>query len=414
MKKILALAIMLVFTLTNEAYAANQFARIPANHWAYAAIDRLHLDGVIDSAWQGDATLTRYEAAQIVAVAMSKNSSSPELKKLTQEFAKELNALGVRIKQQEDQVSIVWEWLLQYRSIFTANDYIEPTRDDFILRTRLSMNKAINKNWDAHIMLQNIQNMASNNSENSDESKLSLLRAVAIGKYDRLQIQIGRFGYFDRDALIFNTELNGIQLDYTLGKLKTTAAYGTFEAIPRYNPYSAIIVKENPTVTTLGLALDWQATKRFALTAAWNKHKVAPGRINSGLGVNIYDALATYKVGDWKFSAMYVGTDKNAGWGDSRHGYGFRIGYGEFDFSKKGSYLLQANYFKIPTYAYYGSPYFVEDLGASFCGVQGINLVADYILEKNLRIRTAYTNATDLSSHAHRTTVYTIYAQFYF
>ena len=88
MKKILALAIMLVFTLTNEAYAANQFARIPANHWAYAAIDRLHLDGVIDSAWQGDATLTRYEAAQIVAVAMSKNSSSPELKKLTQEFAK--------------------------------------------------------------------------------------------------------------------------------------------------------------------------------------------------------------------------------------------------------------------------------------------------------------------------------------
>lgn len=384
MRKFLVLITMMVFALTSETHAANQFAEIPADHWAYASINRLHQAGVIDTVQHNNIPITRYEAAQIVAVAMSKNSSNPELKKLTKEFSKELNALGVRTKTQEDQMSIIWEWLLQYRSVLTANDYIEPTRDDFILRTRLSLNKAINKNWDAHIMLQNIQNMASNSSENSDENKVSLMRAVATGKYDRLQIQFGRFGYFDKDALIFNTEIDGIQLDYTLGKLKATAAYGTFEAIPRYNPYSAIIVKENPTVTTLGMALDWQATKRFALTGAWNKHQVAAGNIHAGLGINIYDALVTYKVGDWKLSAMYIGTDKDAGWGDVRHGYGFRIGYGEFDFSKKGSYLLQANYFKIPTYAYYGSPYFVEDLGSSFCGVQGINLVADYIVEKTL------------------------------
>lgn len=414
MKKLLVLVTMLVFGLANQAFTANQFSTIPDKHWAYAAINQLRADGVIANTETGDAPITRYEAAQVVATAMSKNIDSPELKKLTKEFAKELESLGVRIKQRENAAVIGWEYLLQYRSVMTANNYMEPTRDDFILRTRLAINKSINKNWEAHIMLQNIQNMGSNSSGTSDESKISLLRAAATGKYDRLQVQLGRFAYYDKDALIFNVELNGIQLDYTLGKLKATASYGTFDAIPRYNPYSAIIVKENPTVTTLGFALDWQATKRFALTGGWYRHKVAPGATHEGLRVNIYDALATYKVGDWKLSAMYLGADKDAGWGDGRNGYGFRIGYGEFDFNKKGSYLLQVNYFKMPTYAYYGSPYFVEDLGSSFCGAKGINLVADYIVEKNFRIRTAYTNATDLSKYAHRTVVYTIYAQFYF
>lgn len=414
MRKTFVLTALLIFALANVTYATNQFSSIPPNHWVYTAMEKLHADGIIENVQQQNLPLTRYEAAQIVARAMSKNLPNPELKKLTREFEKELKDLGLRIAEQKSKVDIGWEWLLQYRSLSNANEYISPTNDDFILRTRLSLNGTINKHWTSHVMLQNIQNMSSNSTGTSPESEVSLLRAAATGNYDRLQIQIGRFAYYDKDAMIFNIELDGIQLDYNIGKLKATASYGNFEAIPRYNPQTDIIVKENPGVTTMGLALDWQATRRFSLTGGLYNHKVAPGFVHEGMRVNVYDALAMYKVDDWKFSAMYIGADKDANWGDSRHGYAFRIAYGEFDFKKKGSYLLQANYFKFPTYAYYGSPYAVEDLGSSLCGAQGINLVFDYILEENFRIRTAYTDATDLSSKAHKTTVYTIYAQFYF
>lgn len=414
MKKSLVLATTLTFCLMNGALAANQFSSIPLDHWAYQSIHKLHQEGIIEDLNNADRSLTRYEAAQIVARAMTKNASTPELKKLITEFTPELNSLGVRIARQESKVDIGWEWLLQYRSVFNGSKYMEPTNDDFILRTRLSLNGRINNNWTSHIMLQNIQNMSSNSSGTSSESELSLLRAAATGQFDKLQVQVGRFAYFDKDAMIFNIEINGIQFDYTAGNLKTTVSYGTSTAIPRSNMQTDLSSKANPGITTAGLALDWQASKRFALSGGFYNHKIAPIGTYEGVRVNVYDLMSMYQVNDWKFSAMYLGANKDIGRGDDRHGYTFRIAYGGFDFRKKGSYLLQANYFKFPTYTYYGSPYAVEDLGASLCGAKGINIVADYIVEENFRIRTAYTNATDLSHKANRTTVYTIYAQFYF
>src|SRR5665213_2754301 len=56
--------------------AATPFADVPANHWAYAAIQSLAADGLIDGypdgAFKGDRALTRYEMAAIVARVIAK------------------------------------------------------------------------------------------------------------------------------------------------------------------------------------------------------------------------------------------------------------------------------------------------------------------------------------------------------
>lgn len=69
MKKYLLVA-LLVLALAVPASAAS-FADVPANHWAYDAINKLVAEGVVegypDGDYKGDRTITRYEAAEMMA-----------------------------------------------------------------------------------------------------------------------------------------------------------------------------------------------------------------------------------------------------------------------------------------------------------------------------------------------------------
>ena len=62
--------------------AANPFADLPADHWAYDAVAQLAADGIIegygDKDFQGSRNITRYEMAQMVARARAKNSSGKD------------------------------------------------------------------------------------------------------------------------------------------------------------------------------------------------------------------------------------------------------------------------------------------------------------------------------------------------
>ncbi|MBR0325472.1 MAG: S-layer homology domain-containing protein, partial [Selenomonadales bacterium] len=92
---------------------ANPFADVPADHWAYDAIDQLAADGVIegynDGTFAGDKAITRYEMAQIVARAMANTdvdaADKATIDKLAAEFSAELDSLGVRVDALEKKVS---------------------------------------------------------------------------------------------------------------------------------------------------------------------------------------------------------------------------------------------------------------------------------------------------------------------
>jgi hypothetical protein len=98
---------------------ATPLADVPANHWAYQAIQSLAADGLIDGypdgSFKGDRPLTRYEMAAVVARAIAKLEATgagsasktdlDKLQKLIDALKDELDALGVRVTSLEDAVA---------------------------------------------------------------------------------------------------------------------------------------------------------------------------------------------------------------------------------------------------------------------------------------------------------------------
>jgi S-layer homology domain len=98
---------------------ATPLADVPANHWAYQAIQTLAADGLIDGypdgSFKGDRPLTRYEMAAIVARVIAKLEAAgagsasktdlDKLQKLIDALKDELDALGVRVTTLEDAVA---------------------------------------------------------------------------------------------------------------------------------------------------------------------------------------------------------------------------------------------------------------------------------------------------------------------
>ena len=112
MKKTLSAALttaLVIGAASTTFAAANPFADVPADHWAYDAVSQLAADGVIegygDGTYRGDKNITRYEMAQMIARAMAKSDVSAKNKalidKLAAEFSDELNNLGVRVANLE-------------------------------------------------------------------------------------------------------------------------------------------------------------------------------------------------------------------------------------------------------------------------------------------------------------------------
>ena len=98
------------------AFAANPFVDVPSDSWAYKSVVELADAGIIQGVdgehFQGQRNITRYEAAEMVAKAMAHmDKASVEqralINKLADEFADELNNLGVRVSTLENRVGNV-------------------------------------------------------------------------------------------------------------------------------------------------------------------------------------------------------------------------------------------------------------------------------------------------------------------
>jgi uncharacterized phage protein gp47/JayE len=98
------------------AFAANPFVDVPSDSWAYKSVVELADAGIIQGVdgqyFQGQRNITRYEAAEMVAKAMAHmDKASVEqralINKLADEYADELNNLGVRVSNLENKVGNV-------------------------------------------------------------------------------------------------------------------------------------------------------------------------------------------------------------------------------------------------------------------------------------------------------------------
>ncbi len=142
MKKLFALiAVAALVAFAAPAFAANPFADVPMNHWAYDAVAQLAANGIVagypDGAYKGGQPATRYEMAAVVARALANvdmNKASKQdlemLKKLVVEFKSELDALGVKVDKLDARVAVLEEriggWKFSGNFRFTskwADDY---------------------------------------------------------------------------------------------------------------------------------------------------------------------------------------------------------------------------------------------------------------------------------------------------
>jgi len=99
-----------------QSVSATPFSDVPANHWAYQAIQSLAADGLVegypDGKFKGDRPLTRYEMAVLVARVIAKLQANgagyasktdlDKLQKLIDALKDELDSLGVRVTNLED------------------------------------------------------------------------------------------------------------------------------------------------------------------------------------------------------------------------------------------------------------------------------------------------------------------------
>ena len=225
MKKIFALiAVAALVAFAAPAFAANPFADVPMNHWAYDAVAQLASSGIVvgypDGAYKGGQPATRYEMAAVIARALAKvdmeKASKQDLemlKKLVVEFKSELDALGVKVDKLDARVAVLEEriggWKFSGNFRFTAkwadddNPYgVDQDSNWSVDRFRWNIVKYVDDKVTLNVRLQG-----------AGGSALSVVRAYATIKFPwDVTAQVGRFP-LDWEGDFYATDFAGYNMN---------------------------------------------------------------------------------------------------------------------------------------------------------------------------------------------------------
>ncbi|MSU07983.1 S-layer protein [Veillonellaceae bacterium WCA-693-APC-5D-A] len=417
MKKTLVSALttaLVVGAASTTFAAANPFADVPADHWAYDAVAQLVQDGVVngysaDGTFKGDQSMSRYEMAQIVAKAMAKsdaadNNNKALIEKLSAEFSDELANLGVRVANLEAKTdNVKWNGLIRYdwnttnyehRSDLTADDKDGKTNT---VKLRFEPSMTINENWTGHARIDyDIE------KDNTDAAKtVEVAKIYAEGVYGKADIKLGRFGSFSdaSHGLVFDTEVTGAEIAYaptSNWKLKATAG--------RYNP------NENLATGTK----DGDSATYWAVEAGYQN-----GKWDAGIGYhNVTDTrtLQDANSDDGSFRVVDLGVgyafDKNVkltadyAFGPSvdqngklkeaaKNAYSIQLNYKGANAADKGSWGAYVAYRSLAPFAAFEATYDHKAGTYGLNSLKGWEIGADYAWAKNIVSTLKYFNGKD-------------------
>ena len=415
MKKTLVSALttaLVVGAASTTFAAANPFADVPADHWAYDAVAQLAQDGIIngDSAtgtFKGDQSMSRYEMAQIVAKAMAKsdaadNNNKALIDKLAAEFSDELANLGVRVADLEAKTdNVKWEGFVRYdwnTTNFAAKDeHRDPETNE--LKLRLEPTMTINENWTAHARI----DATFQKDDVSDNVKKDISRAWTEGQYGKFNVKLGRFGTFSdaSHGLVMDDDVTGAEFTYAPSenwKVKATAA--------RTAGLAKKVVKS---------AGDKNEATYWAVEANY-----ANGKWDAGVGYHNVLATQTFQGGDnssFRIADLGVGYafDKNVKLtGDYAKGssqnkvknaannaYSIQLNYKGADAADAGSWGAYVAYRQLAPFATLVPTYdFKAGADDAFYTLKGWEIGADYTFAKNIVATAKYFNGKDTGAKA--------------
>ena len=243
--KVLAALVATMAVGATCAFAANPFVDVPTDSWAYKSVVELADAGIIQGVdgtyFQGERNITRYEAAEMTAKAMAHmDKASVEqralINKLADEYADELNSLGVRVSNLENKVGnvkLTGDARIRYRFQNNAKE----NEDSWQYRVRLRANAQVNDRTKVtYGISSNNQTFSQNGAASGgDTNNEDIYTDLANIDYNfggnNWDLMVGRYTYVlgDKVGYQFGDAFDGAQLQYKNDKFKAIAGYGKFK-----------------------------------------------------------------------------------------------------------------------------------------------------------------------------------------
>ena len=243
--KVLAALVATMAVGATCAFAANPFVDVPTDSWAYKSVVELAdagiIQGVDGSYFQGDRNITRYEAAEMTAKAMAHmDKASVEqralINKLADEYADELNSLGVRVSNLENKVGnvkLTGDARIRYRFQNGAKE----NDDSWQYRVRIRANAQVNDRTKVtYGISSNNQTFSQNGAASGgDTNNEDIYTDLANIDYNfggnNWDLMVGRYMYVlgDKVGYQFGDAFDGAQLQYKNDKFKAIAGFGKFK-----------------------------------------------------------------------------------------------------------------------------------------------------------------------------------------
>ena len=416
MKKTLVSALttaLVVGAASTTFAAANPFADVPADHWAYDAVAQLVQDGVVngyaaDGTFKGDQNMSRYEMAQIVAKAMAKseaadNNNKALIDKLAAEFSDELANLGVRVADLEAKTdNVKWQGLIRYdwnrHNYEGIKEHVNASENFIKLRFEPSM--TINENWSGHARIDYDVQKDETNGGNNGYAEVKHLWTE--GQYGKMDVKLGRFGSFSDNShgLVMDTDVTGAELNYAPTenwKLKATA--GRVDNISTLWDTAFVKTKDTKegSATYWDAEVDYNNGKWDAGVGYRNFGATVTEQDNNKTSFHVIDLGAGYAfdknvklTADYAWGPGLSQAKKDAGY--AQNAYNVQLNYKGADAADAGSWGAYVAYRSLAPFASFAATY-------DFCGTkksaQGWEIGADYTFTKNIIATAKYFTGKD-------------------
>ena len=391
------------------AFAANPFVDVPSDSWAYKSVVELADAGIIQGVdgqyFQGNRNITRYEAAEMVAKAMAHmDKASVEqralINKLADEYADELNNLGVRVSALENRVGnvkLTGDARVRYIHQDSDDQGKGEVKNDnsWSYRVRVRANAQVNDRTKVVYGVSTNNVNFADNSTASDSKDNNIFTDRAFVDYNfggnNWDLKVGRdeydMGGGRAYGFLYGDTFDGAQLKYTNDKFAATAGYGKFKegvmggdngasaaTKTGYGELEGFFGGGRAAGSAVGVYYnDFSGNKSFNFDDAWGAY----GSLNLGK----WNALANYE----KYNSENSKADDPEVWVG-------KITYNKANFATPKSwdawveYLNADNGFGDKTHAFIGSTQSWRN-GNLLNNVKSWGVGADYTFAKNAQFQ---------------------------
>ena len=326
--KVLAALVATMAVGATCAFAANPFVDVPSDSWAYKSVVELADAGIIQGVdgqyFQGNRNITRYEAAEMVAKAMAHQDKATVeqralINKLADEYADELNNLGVRVSALENKVgNVKLSGDARIRYMYQDNKDSKKAIDNdnsWTYRFRLRADAQVNDNTTVRygISTENT-GFGENTAASNDNSNPYTDRAEVVTKLgSNVTASVGRTdAYVLGNAYGYNygNVFDRAQLKYANDSFAVTAGYGKFKEGTHKDAADKVVNDLNDTKTGYG-EIEGFFGKNAAVGVYYNSFNVADATDDANLD-DLWGAYASVNFGSkWNALANYENVNYN-------------------------------------------------------------------------------------------------------